>query len=174
MNRLVKIGVVLSGYVVAFVVASEAVAIRIAHTSGPDAQASAGMYAFGDAVLFVAVFGVLAIIPTALALYFLRSYPTIWTVLGAAAVVFAVTGFLATVVYVSASHLAGPRSVLELGAAFAVLRMLPSPLFALGFAVALVLAPHAMSRRLLLYATTIEGAVATYTVFHWFIRCSFA
>jgi hypothetical protein len=48
MKGFVKFGVVLADYVAAVLVAGVAVAIRIANTSGPDAQASAGMYAFGD------------------------------------------------------------------------------------------------------------------------------
>lgn len=63
-----KIAVVAGGYIAAFLVAATAVAIRIANTSGPDAQASSGMYAFGDALLFVAVFGVSALGPTGAAL----------------------------------------------------------------------------------------------------------
>jgi hypothetical protein len=63
---------VTAGYVAAFLMASAAVAIRVASTSGPDAQASSGMYAFGDALLFVAVCGVAALVPTGVALFFLR------------------------------------------------------------------------------------------------------
>ena len=37
-----KAGVVAVGYIVAFVVASAAVAIRLANTSAPDAEASSG------------------------------------------------------------------------------------------------------------------------------------
>jgi hypothetical protein len=40
-------------------------------TQGSIAQASSGMYAFGDLILFIGVFGVLALIPTGLAAYFL-------------------------------------------------------------------------------------------------------
>jgi hypothetical protein len=38
-----KVAVVAGGYIAAFLVASAAVAIRMATTSGPDAQASSGM-----------------------------------------------------------------------------------------------------------------------------------
>ena len=58
--------------------ASAAVAVRIANTSGPDAQASAGMYAFGDGLLFIAVFSAVAIFPTGLALCFLRPCRWFW------------------------------------------------------------------------------------------------
>ena len=42
MNGLVKFGLVAVGYVVAFVIAGAALAVRFANTSGPDAQASGG------------------------------------------------------------------------------------------------------------------------------------
>src|SRR6267142_196801 len=69
MKPILKVGVVAVGYLAALLVASAAVAIRLAHTSGPDAQASSGMYAFGDALLFVVVFGVAALVPSGAALF---------------------------------------------------------------------------------------------------------
>lgn len=68
MKPFLKSGVVAVGYIAAFLIASAAVGVRLANTSGPDAQASSGMYAFGDALLFVAVFGVAALVPTGAAL----------------------------------------------------------------------------------------------------------
>jgi hypothetical protein len=58
MNRLVKFGVVLAGYVTSVLAACAAVDFRQLHTQGEHVQASAGMYAFGDALLFLVVFGV--------------------------------------------------------------------------------------------------------------------
>ena len=81
MKALVKVGVVLAGYVAAVLAASAAVAVRVANTSGPDADASAGMYAFGDGLLFIAVFSAVALFPTGLALWFLRPYRWFWVVL---------------------------------------------------------------------------------------------
>jgi hypothetical protein len=72
MNGLVKFGVVLAGYLAAGLVAGAALEIRLLNTQGPDAQGSGGMYAFGDAMLFSAVFGVTALLPTGLAIFFLR------------------------------------------------------------------------------------------------------
>jgi hypothetical protein len=43
-------------------------------TQNAAAQASAGMYAFGDLVLFIGVAGFLMLFPTVLALYFLVRY----------------------------------------------------------------------------------------------------
>src|SRR6185503_7420211 len=90
-----KIGIIVAGYVAAIVIAVAAVASHVASTSGPAAQASSGMYAFGDAVLFVAVFGVLALVPTAVALVFLRPYRHFWMVLATIGMAFAITGLAA-------------------------------------------------------------------------------
>ena len=74
MKPFLKIAVVAGGYIAAFLMALAAVAIQMASTSGPAAQASSGMSAFGDAILFVAVFGLCSLVPTVAALFFLRSY----------------------------------------------------------------------------------------------------
>ena len=65
-----KFAVVLGGYLVAIAAAWASVSASIALGNRPDAQASAGMSAFGDAVLFLLVFGLAAIPPTAAAVYF--------------------------------------------------------------------------------------------------------
>ncbi|HXD08535.1 MAG TPA: hypothetical protein VN653_00630 [Anaerolineales bacterium] len=71
MSRLAKSGLVIGGYVTACLIASAVVYLWELFTQGPIAQASSGMYAFGDLLLFIGVFGVLALIPTGLAVYFL-------------------------------------------------------------------------------------------------------
>lgn len=71
MNKLAKLSLVIGGYILACLVASGAVYVNQLFTPSAVAQASSGMYAFGDLLLFVGVFGVLALFPTGLALYFL-------------------------------------------------------------------------------------------------------
>jgi hypothetical protein len=88
----VKVALVAGGYVAALLLASLAVAVRVATTSGRDAQASSGMHAFGDAVVFAAVFGVCALLPTAAAFVFLRPYRRFWTVISVFGVAVAATG----------------------------------------------------------------------------------
>lgn len=51
-----RVAVVAGGYVAAFLIASAAVAIRVANTNGPDVQAASGMYAFGDTLLVAPLF----------------------------------------------------------------------------------------------------------------------
>ena len=103
MKALVKFGVVLAGYVTAALVASAAVAVRVANTSGPDAEASAGMYAFGDGLLFIAVFSAVALFPTGLALCFLRPYRWFWVAISVTAMAIAGTAILAASVYAVAA-----------------------------------------------------------------------
>ena len=70
MNKLRMLGLVIGGYVAACLLASGVVYVYQLFTDNAVAQASSGMYAFGDLLLFLAVFGVLALFPTGLALYF--------------------------------------------------------------------------------------------------------
>jgi hypothetical protein len=71
MTKLAKLGLVIGGYVAACLVASGAVYLNDLLMDPAVLQASSGMSAFGDLILFVGVFGVLALFPTGLLLYFL-------------------------------------------------------------------------------------------------------
>ena len=166
MNASLKVGVVVGGYVAAFLVTSAAVGIRLANTSGPDAQASSGMYAAGDALLFAAGFGVAALVPTGAALFFLRPYRRFWTVLSTFSLGVAVTG-LAAVALFAIGRYAAPSSI-AIGAALSVLRILVAPLLALTCLVCTVLSPYRVPRLALLAVTAIEVVVSAYGGFVWF------
>jgi hypothetical protein len=73
MKLVLKVAIVAGGYLLAFLMASGAVALHAALTSESGAQDSGGMSAFGDLVLFVAVFGAVALVPTGAAFFFLLS-----------------------------------------------------------------------------------------------------
>jgi hypothetical protein len=73
MRPVFKVAIVAGGYLLAFLVAFAAVALHAAITGESGAQASGGMSAFGDLVLFVAVFGAVALVPTGAGLFFLLS-----------------------------------------------------------------------------------------------------
>lgn len=167
-----KVGVVAAGYIAAFLVASAAVAIRFANTSGPDAQAASGMYAFGDVVLFVAVFGVAALVPTGAALFFLRPYRPFWTVISAFGLSIAVTGLAAVAAFAIGRHAA--PSPLATWAAFSVLRILVAPLLALTFLVCAVFSPYRFPRFALLAGTVMEAAVSAYGGLIWFVPLFFS
>jgi hypothetical protein len=71
MSKLAKLSLVIAGYVLACLAAGGAVSIYQRFTQSAAAQASAGMSAFGDLVLFIFLFGVFALFPTGLGLYYL-------------------------------------------------------------------------------------------------------
>lgn len=73
MKPVLKITIVAGGYLLALLAAFAAVALHSAVTGESGAQNSGGMSAFGDLVLFVAVFGVVALVPTGAGLFFLLS-----------------------------------------------------------------------------------------------------
>lgn len=162
-----SVALVAGGYVAAFLLASAVVAVRVANTSGPVAQASSGMYAFGDSVLFVAVFGVCALVPTGAALFFLRPYPRFWTVLSTVALAVATTGVVAAILY--AVGRAETGTPLGVWAQVSVLRILIAPLFAFTFLVCTVLSPNRAHRVALIVATVMELAVAAYGGLTWFV-----
>lgn len=167
MKPSAKIALVAGGYLVALLVASAAVALRVAATGGPAAQASSGMYAFGDAVLFVAVFGGLALIPTGAALWFLRPYARFWRTIAVLGLAVAVTGLVAAVLFAVGRHTA--PSPLATAAAFAVLRILVAPLLALTFFVGVLFAPERRTRVAFFAATLMEATVSAYGGIVWFV-----
>jgi hypothetical protein len=73
MKPLLKVALIVGGYILAFLAATAAVALHAALASESGTQASGGMSAFGDLVLFVAVFGAVALVPTGAGLFLLVS-----------------------------------------------------------------------------------------------------
>jgi len=167
MRPVVKAGLVVAGYIVAFAIASAVVAIYVTATNGPDRQSSSGMYAFGDSLLFLAVFGVAAVPATGAALFFLRPYRSFWRVLSVAALGIAITGLAAFIDYVAA-RTADAASIPHAWSALAVLRILVAPLLALAFLLSGFFAPNRSSRIALLVATVSEVAVFASIAFIWF------
>jgi hypothetical protein len=145
-----KFGIVFCGWLVAFAIAYAAVVVRQHATQGPDAQASAGMYAAGDAMLGTAVFGMIALLPIGLSLYWLRPIAWFWSVLAWGALGFALTGLGA----LAESHWAVyPANVWPLFVAQARIALMP--LTAAALLVCALFAPRVRHRWMLL------GAVAT-------------
>lgn len=71
MSQFTKFGLVIGGYAFACLAAVGAVYLNQLFTQDSVSQASAGMAAFGDFILFIGIFGILALFPTGLAIYFL-------------------------------------------------------------------------------------------------------
>ena len=129
MRPVARVGLVLGGYVVAFVVASALVSVYVAATSGPDRQAYSAMYGFGDDLLFLAVFGIAAVPASGAALFLLKLYRAFWLALSIAALGIAATALAALIGYVAARTADAP-SLLHTWSGLAALRILVAPLFA--------------------------------------------
>jgi hypothetical protein len=169
MKPALKVGAVAAGYFAAFVLASVAVAIRVANTSGPDAQAASGMYAFGDSVLFVAVFGLAGLLPTGAALFFLRPYRSFWVAISSAGLLVALIGVGAATLFAFGRGIP-TTSALGMMAGLSVLVILAAPLSALAFLMAALLSPHNAPRLAFLGAALLEAAVVAYAGYIWFSR----
>jgi hypothetical protein len=158
MKSAAKAGMVVGGYVLAALIAFGVVALYVALTDTPDRQASIGIYAFGDSLLFLGVFGMAAALPTGAALYFLRPHPSFWRVLSVAGPAVVATGLAACVLYLMARG-APSASVLGAWANVAVLRILSGPLVVVALILSGVFAPGRSTRLTLLVAGGVEAAL---------------
>ena len=163
---LAKAGIVVGGYFAAILIAIGVVFIYINFTSGPDRDASSGMYAFGDSLLFIAVFGVVSTIPTGLTLVFLRQSWKFWILLCVVALVVASTSLAAIAVIMSESHKFMPSASLWPG--LSAVRLFVSPFIAASVGLSALFAPEAGFRRYLFGAAAMEGVSSVYGFFHWY------
>ena len=136
------------------------VAVRQHFTQEPEAQASAGMYAAGDAMLGIAVFGLLSLLPLPLGLYWLRSVDRFWPALTFCSTLYMLSGFAALVVsgWLWLRDAAGTR-------AFAAdARIGTMPFSALALLMCAIFAPQIRQRWLLLAAGLSDGVIFTVVV----------
>lgn len=156
----------MGGYVAAFLLAAGALQLRLwigAHF--PDAQASSGMAAFGDSVVFVFILGVAALAPTGLALYFLRPVRRFWTVASIGALALAATGVAASALFWTTRSRPAVSSLVSLAAALSLERVIVAPLVTAGFLICAGFAPEARPRRTFALAALCEGGAAA----PWFL-----
>lgn len=159
MNPLTKVCWVGAGYVLALAAAAAVVAGHLMLIGGPGNPAYSGMNAFGDSLLFLAVFGVASIPATAAALFFLRPCLAFWRVIKVVAIVVALTSL--------AAFIGMAIAPLSVAAGVAFIRILVAPVFTLGFLLAGFFAPDRASRIALFVATGIEASGFA----GWVINC---
>ena len=170
LSRLAKIGAVIGGYIAAFVLALIAVTVHVIFTSGPDRDASSGMHAFGDALLFIFAFGVIATAPTALALYLLRTNRAFWSLISVAALAVSVTG-LASAVSIATSQANTSTSIWLI---LAVPRILIAPLLAALFGLCSLFSPGRRNRICLGGAAGVECVICIFAIVYWFLPLLFS
>ena len=158
MKDFIKLSIVLAAYLVAFVVAAGVVHLRELRPQWQaTSQASPGMAAFADFILFVEVFGVAAAAPTALASYFLRPFRRVCTVFATGCLALAVTGLLAAVIVVWTRSLHAETGLSRALAPAGDIRTILSPILAPSFLVSVPLARTWRCRWILLAAAAMEG-----------------
>jgi hypothetical protein len=136
------------------------VTLHVAATNGPDRQSAAGMFAFGDSLLFLGVFSAAAIPSTAGALFLLRTRPRFWRALAIAACLVAATALPAPVLFYLSRSSWG---------ALSVLRVLVAPVLGLLWLLCALLAPSRSPRLLLLACTAAEAAAFASVAVRWFL-----
>jgi len=169
MSKLAKIGIILGGYSAAFTLASFLVYLRQMAVSPADLAGSPGMYAFGDMTLFLAVFTLVAMLPTGFLLYFLRPFEKLWLVLSGFALAIAITAPVGVILSAMTMNLMGPRgprtplvTVGEIG----FVRTMAAPLPFMVFLTFAIFAPSRRSRWSMLAATGLEGLGCLYFFGH--------
>lgn len=167
MTTTLKLLIVAAGYVAAFAIATLVVNLHATIADARGRDPSGGMAAFGDSLLFLAVFVVAAIPPTGVALYLLRSQATFWRVAAAGAIVIAATGVAALPAMLMPLP-AGTDGLLAAWLALSPLRVLLAPMLALGFALSAVFAPSRGPRLALLGACAVEVLVFVRIALEWF------
>ena len=159
MNRRGKLIAVLTGYAAAF-----AIALAAAYVRAIFSRDDGGMQAFGDLLFFAGAFAFLALVPSALAFYSLRSSELFWKVLSALSLVLACTGPIAGL-HLHHQQLADPISGL-----LSLLRVFAAPVLCVGFVIGALIAPALRTRLLILVAALVEAAVSVYLVLSLFLQ----
>lgn len=117
----------------------------------------------GDFMLFVASFTILALVRTALALFFLRPYEKFWLALSVVALAIAITGPIGALL--SALIQPAPmQSGWGMAAEFGFLRATGAPLLVIAFLTFAAFAPSRRTRWSLLVATGLECVASAYFV----------
>jgi hypothetical protein len=160
MNRWKQLALVLGGYVLAVAAGVVAVVLYDRSFSPADSQAMGGMIAGGEMFLGAAVFGLVALVPTGLALWFSRGYPRLWSVFSIIGPTFALAG-LAMVITTMATRGAVPTvPLLALAEFLGIVQMFASPLCFVAFLLFAALAPARHLRSRMLAGAAIEVAIA--------------
>ena len=158
MRALGKIGLVIAGYISAILVAALSTWAYIKLTDTPERELSAGMYGFGDSLVFLAVFGLAAVPATSLALFFLRQNRWFWRICSTIAATLAATGLVSIIAYVAGRTAPNSTWIGSL-ATFSPLRLLAAPLFGGADFLSGIFAPERPLRVRFFVCTLIEGAI---------------
>jgi hypothetical protein len=126
------------------------------------------MYAAGESMAALGAFLAVALVPTALGLWFLRGNRKLWQAIAIASLAFAIVGLVAVLLPLEAAG-APPHPVLMLASLVGLAQLLGMPLWTVGFVLLAFLAPTHRARRLLVAAIGIELVIGVCAACHWFL-----
>ncbi len=167
MSRRAQVTLVVGGFVAAVVAGYVAAVLYDARVAKLPYDTSGGMYAGGQLLTSLAAFCAVALVPTLLALWFLRRHERFWNAVAVASVAFAIAGLVAVLtplVVPDTQHIA-PLFMSLLGIA----QLLGAPLWFMAFVLFAILAPSPRTRRKLVMAATIEVVIGVFALVHWFV-----
>ena len=169
MNRWMRLALVLAGYVLALAASTVSVMLYDRGFPPADRQAMGGMIAGGEMMLGGAVFCLVSIVPTGLALWFLRGSRRFWSAFSVAGPAFAIAGLAAALMPLAARGAMARVPVLVLVGFLGLVQMLGAPLWIGSFLLFAVLAPARDLRRRMLVAAAIEGVIGACGLVHFLV-----
>jgi hypothetical protein len=173
MKKIMKIASVLAGFALALAGTYLAAYWNDLRTAQFQDQ-SPGMVAGGEMFLCIGVFAFLSVFPIGLALFFLRSEEKFWNPLSNFAVGLALTGPIAKVYLVLVKIFTFyTHSWLAFISFFALLRVMGTGIFLLGFVLFAFITPLKEPRKRLLIAAGIEMFLFLYSAVHFLILRNF-
>jgi hypothetical protein len=168
MRTRAKVGIVTGGYVAAIGAAMLAGRAYDVQMSKMPYDTSGGMYGAGEAMSSLGAFLVVALVPTFLALWFLRRHEGFWRSAAVGAVLFAAAGLVAVLTPLVARP-ESPRGAMIFVDLLGLAQLLGVPLWFGAFGVCSALAPTRASKRLLVAAVGLEAVIGVCALIHWFV-----
>lgn len=160
--------VVVVGYVVAVIAGGVTGWAYDAHVRTLPYDASGGMYAGGQLLASLAALLVVALVPTVLALWFLRRHIGFWNGVATASIAFAALGLIA--VLAPLAWRGSPQSIgLMIVDLLGLSHLLGVPLWLGAFVLFSLVAPNPGIRRRISVALAIEIVVGVCALVHWFV-----
>lgn len=169
MTRWMKLALVLAGYALAFAASAIVVALYDRGFSPADTQAMGGMIAGGEMMLGAGVFGLAAMVPTGLGLWFLRGSRRFWSAFSAAGLAFAIAGMVAVLIMLVDRGAMARVPALVLVEFLGLVHILGSPIGIGSFLLFAALAPAQDLRRRMLVAAAIESVIGACGLVHFLV-----
>jgi hypothetical protein len=168
LTRRARVALVAGGYALALVAGAAAGWLYDVWAAAQPYDTSGGMYAGGQLLTALGAFGIAALPPTLLLLWFLRASPIAWLVIASGSLGFAVVGLAAVLAQAALRGRADtvPAMLIDL---LGLAQLLGVPLFTAAFALFALLAPTRSARQLLVAAVGVELLVAVCAAVHWFL-----